>query len=193
MATPCSILAWRIPWTEEPAGYSSWGHKESDTTEWQAGKTFSNFHSTRQGASHSADAAPSGLSSWLIYLLTQQLILETAFALEGLLTFPLQHGIHAMPPEQFCSGATAAVLGPSRKEPSRAATRLCCICSGDQNGAISTPDKKRLFLLFLWSVPDPWSWLFSCYLFLNVSMLSPKIRNNGAPCPSTSYWRCHLM
>ena len=33
MATPCSILAWRIPWTEEPAGYSSWGHKESDTTE----------------------------------------------------------------------------------------------------------------------------------------------------------------
>ena len=27
------ILAWRIPWTEEPAGYSPWGHKESDTTE----------------------------------------------------------------------------------------------------------------------------------------------------------------
>ena len=26
-----SILAWRIPWTE--AGYSPWGHKESDTTE----------------------------------------------------------------------------------------------------------------------------------------------------------------
>ena len=33
MATHCNILAWRIPWTEERAGYSSWGHKESDTTE----------------------------------------------------------------------------------------------------------------------------------------------------------------
>ena len=34
MATHCSILAWRIPWTEEPGRvYSSWGHKESDTTE----------------------------------------------------------------------------------------------------------------------------------------------------------------
>ena len=27
MATHCSILAWRIPWTEEP-GYSPWGHKD---------------------------------------------------------------------------------------------------------------------------------------------------------------------
>ena len=25
------ILAWRIPWTGEPGGYSPWGHKESDT------------------------------------------------------------------------------------------------------------------------------------------------------------------
>ena len=46
MATHSSILAWRIPWTEEPgrlqsefhgqrsqAGYSLWSHKESDTTE----------------------------------------------------------------------------------------------------------------------------------------------------------------
>ena len=28
-----SNLAWRIPWTEEPGGYSPWGHKELDTTE----------------------------------------------------------------------------------------------------------------------------------------------------------------
>ena len=27
MATHSSILAWEIPWTEEPVGYSSWGHK----------------------------------------------------------------------------------------------------------------------------------------------------------------------
>ena len=29
-----SILAWRIPWTDEPDGlYSPWGHRESDMTE----------------------------------------------------------------------------------------------------------------------------------------------------------------
>ena len=33
MATHASILAWRIPWTEEPGGLQSIGHKESDTTE----------------------------------------------------------------------------------------------------------------------------------------------------------------
>ena len=34
MATHSSILAWRIPWTEEPGGvFSSWSHKNSDTTE----------------------------------------------------------------------------------------------------------------------------------------------------------------
>ena len=32
MATHSSILAWRIPWTEEPGRLSLWGHKESDTT-----------------------------------------------------------------------------------------------------------------------------------------------------------------
>ena len=33
MAIHSSILAWEIPWTEEPAGYNSWGHKELDTIE----------------------------------------------------------------------------------------------------------------------------------------------------------------
>ena len=33
MATNSSILAWRIPWTEEPGGLLSMGHEESDTTE----------------------------------------------------------------------------------------------------------------------------------------------------------------
>ena len=28
MATLFGILAWRIPWTEEPGGLQSWGHKE---------------------------------------------------------------------------------------------------------------------------------------------------------------------
>ena len=34
MATHSGILAWRIPWTEEPGGlYSPWGRKKSNTTE----------------------------------------------------------------------------------------------------------------------------------------------------------------
>ena len=32
MTTHSTIHAWRIPWTEEPDGYSPWGHKELDTT-----------------------------------------------------------------------------------------------------------------------------------------------------------------
>ena len=33
MATHSSILAWRIPWTEDPDRLQSRGHKEVDTTE----------------------------------------------------------------------------------------------------------------------------------------------------------------
>ena len=33
MATHLNILAWRIPWREEPGSYSLWDHKESDKTE----------------------------------------------------------------------------------------------------------------------------------------------------------------
>ena len=33
MAAHCSILAWRIPWTEEPGGLQPMGRKELDTTE----------------------------------------------------------------------------------------------------------------------------------------------------------------
>ena len=33
MVTHSSILAWRIPWTEEPGVLSPWGCKESDMTE----------------------------------------------------------------------------------------------------------------------------------------------------------------
>ena len=34
MATHSNILAWGIPWTEEPCGLRSMGSQESDTTEW---------------------------------------------------------------------------------------------------------------------------------------------------------------
>ena len=33
VATHSSILAWEIPWTEEPGGLHPWDHKESDVTE----------------------------------------------------------------------------------------------------------------------------------------------------------------
>ena len=32
-AARCSTLAWRIPWTEDPADRSMWSHTELDTTE----------------------------------------------------------------------------------------------------------------------------------------------------------------
>ena len=34
MATHSSILAWRIPWTEQPGRLSSWTHKELVMTQW---------------------------------------------------------------------------------------------------------------------------------------------------------------
>ena len=33
MATHSSILAWKIPWTEETVGYSPWGLKLLDTSD----------------------------------------------------------------------------------------------------------------------------------------------------------------
>ena len=33
MATLSSTLAWRVPWTEDPVGYSPWGREELDMTE----------------------------------------------------------------------------------------------------------------------------------------------------------------
>ena len=33
MATHSSVLAWRIPWTEDPGGLQSVGSQESDTPE----------------------------------------------------------------------------------------------------------------------------------------------------------------
>ena len=32
MATHSSVLAWKIPWTEEPGGLQSMGSQESDAT-----------------------------------------------------------------------------------------------------------------------------------------------------------------
>ena len=42
--TPSSILAWKIPWTGEPARLYSLGHKESDTTEQLSTHTHTDTH-----------------------------------------------------------------------------------------------------------------------------------------------------
>ena len=34
MATHSSILAWRVPWAEEPGGLQSMGSQVSDMTKW---------------------------------------------------------------------------------------------------------------------------------------------------------------
>ena len=33
MAAHSSVLAWRVPWMEEPVGYSTWCHREWDMTD----------------------------------------------------------------------------------------------------------------------------------------------------------------
>ena len=45
MATHSSILAWKIPWTEEPGRLQSVGRKESDMTEW----LHFHFHAFKMG------------------------------------------------------------------------------------------------------------------------------------------------
>ena len=40
MATHSSILARRIPWTEDPGGYNPQGYQESDTTERRSTHSF---------------------------------------------------------------------------------------------------------------------------------------------------------
>ena len=65
MATHSSILAWRIPWTEESGGlYSPWGHKDSDTTEQL---THTHTHTHTQSLSGPKNILSSSLSfqkSW---------------------------------------------------------------------------------------------------------------------------------
>ena len=41
---PSSILAWRIPWAEEPGGYNPWNHKESNTTKRRTLPLFTFIH-----------------------------------------------------------------------------------------------------------------------------------------------------
>ena len=44
MSTHSSILAWRIPWTEEPGELHSMDHNELDATERMCGDTHTHTH-----------------------------------------------------------------------------------------------------------------------------------------------------
>ena len=46
--THSSILAWRIPLTEEPGGLQSWGHEESDMTERLSTYTYTHSKNTAE-------------------------------------------------------------------------------------------------------------------------------------------------
>ena len=47
MTTHSSILAWKIPWTEETGGLQSMGSKELDTTDWLT-LSLSFFHNSKK-------------------------------------------------------------------------------------------------------------------------------------------------
>ena len=65
MASHSSILAWKIPWTEEPHGLQSMGSQESDTTGRlkQAADSHSAITGTRAGRRCAKAWVPAG--QWL--------------------------------------------------------------------------------------------------------------------------------
>ena len=63
MAIHSSILAWRIPWTEDLVGYSPWGHKELDTTEQLTLSLFNFGHTTIRQLNSSIPPVPLPISS----------------------------------------------------------------------------------------------------------------------------------
>ena len=70
MAVHSRILAWRIPWTEEPGGlHSPWGCKESNTIE-QLPLSFQIFSPLGPQASTSAKLRTTGLPAEVTFLRT---------------------------------------------------------------------------------------------------------------------------
>ena len=59
MTTHCSILAWRIPWIEEPGRLSPWCRKESDTTD-----QLTHNHKGMDYASNAGSWEAAGLPCW---------------------------------------------------------------------------------------------------------------------------------
>ena len=68
LATHSSTLVWRIPWTEELAYDSPWGHKESDMTEHTCAYTHTHTHTHTHTSStcQIVDVLPHGeLTEWV--------------------------------------------------------------------------------------------------------------------------------
>ena len=71
MVTHPSVLAWRIPWTEEPGGlYSQWGCKELDMTE-------ATKHSTGFCYTHCKKEKTEAVSNKVTHLISSGTILKT--------------------------------------------------------------------------------------------------------------------
>ena len=52
MATHSSILAWKVPWTEELVGYSPWGLRALDTTKRARARTHTHTHTHTHTCTH---------------------------------------------------------------------------------------------------------------------------------------------
>ena len=67
MATYSSILAWKIPWTEEPGELQFLGSQESDTTEWLSMHTQSNLHMCKVFSKEMQPVHSKGDQSWVFF------------------------------------------------------------------------------------------------------------------------------
>ena len=77
MATHSSILAWKIPWTEEPVGLRPWDHKKLDTTIHTHTILFlvSNLNNLPQFASKLAHCGSlNGMTPWLSFPLFSRIM-----------------------------------------------------------------------------------------------------------------------
>ena len=66
-ATLSSILAWKIPRTEEPGGYSPWGRKELDTTEHIHSHTHTHSQPYKEGGGNPKAGQLSGTTLWFTF------------------------------------------------------------------------------------------------------------------------------
>ena len=83
MATHSSILAWRIPWTEEPGElYSPWSRKESDTTELLT-HTHTHTHTHHVIKVNSPDATSLGAGEGVAVLQEKELQFSSVLLVQG--------------------------------------------------------------------------------------------------------------
>ena len=118
MATHSSTLAWRIPWREEPVGYSPWGHKELDTTE----RLHFHFHTTimfKEAISEKAMTPHSSTLAWKIPWVVEPGRLQSMGSLRvgRLSNFTFTFHFHAMEKEMPTHSSVLAWRIPRIGEP----------------------------------------------------------------------------